>query len=142
MVDQYRPASCYTAREVAEMRAGAARGYEGPERRLGGHSPADCEKILDVEKRFSDGTSRMQRIELSIVDLKAAHSRFEDKLDENTAKTDATAASTEEILDIVLLGKSFFRLAEIFGKVIKWGAGIATAVIGLWLTFKYGKPSP
>lgn len=116
--------------------------YVGPERRRAWHSPADCEKILDVEKRFSDGTSRMQRIESSIEDLKEAHTRFEVKLDANTAKTDSTAASTEEILDIVSLGKSFFRLAELFGKVFKWIAGIATAAIGLWLTWKYGKPPP
>jgi hypothetical protein len=116
--------------------------YIGPERRLGWHSPADCEKILDVERRFSEGTARMQRIEASIEDLKAAHTRFETKLDANSAATETAASATEEILDILTLGKSFFRLAEIFGKVIKWVAGIATAIIGLWLTFKYGKPPP
>ena len=91
----------------------------------------------------------MKRIEEAVAELKtgqaniaAAHARFEEKLDVNTAKTDKTATDTEEILDILTLGKSFFRIAGYFGTFIKWGAGIATAVLGLWLTFKYGKPPP
>ena len=116
--------------------------YIGPERRTGWHTPAECEKILDVERRFSEGTARMQRIEASISELKTAHVRIEAKLDANSQATETAATATEEILDILTLGKSFFRLAEIFGKVIKWVAGIATALLGLWLTFKYGKPPP
>jgi hypothetical protein len=134
--------------------------YTGPERRTAGHTPDSCPNMLLVEKRFTDGTVRMHRIEGIINELKMVtagkieelhqgqqamaitHKRFEEKLDANTAKTDKTAADTEEILDILTLGKSFFRLAELFGKVFKWIAGIATAAIGLWLTFKYGKPPP
>ncbi len=123
--------------------------YEGPERRTKWHTPESCAKMVDVEKRFTDGTARMKRIEDSITELKttqadmmAAHKRFEEKLDANSKATETAAGATEEILDILTLGKSFFRLAEMLGKVIKWGAGIATAVLGLWLTFKYGKPPP
>lgn len=123
--------------------------YEGPERRTDWHTPESCAKMVDVEKRFTDGTARMKRIGDSITELKdtqadmmAAHKRFELKLDENTATTIKMAQDNAEILDILTLGKSFFRLAGYFGTFIKWGSGIAVAVFTLWYTLMHGKPPP
>lgn len=123
--------------------------YVGPERREDWHSPESCAKMVDVEKRFTDGTQRMKRIEDSITDLKTtqaemmlAHKRFEEKLDANTATTEQAAKDNAEILDILTLGKSFFRLAGYFGTFVKWGSGIAVAVFTLWYTFMHGKPPP
>ena len=123
--------------------------YEGPERRTKWHTPESCAKMVDVEKRFTDGPARMKRIEDSITDLKTtqadmmlAHKRFEEKLDANTATTEQAARDNAEILDILTLGKNFFRLAGYLGTFIKWGSGIATALFAVYHIWVNGKPPP
>ena len=112
--------------------------YIGQERRKP-CDPDQCPVMVGVEKRFTDGTARMLRIEESIESLKTVQSTIERKIDANTAKTEIAAASTTEILDILTLGKSFFRIAGYFGTAVKWGLGIATAIVAFWITLHTGK---
>lgn len=100
----------------------AGRVYMGPERRAGWHEPGTCVNMQIVEQRFADGTARMNRIEAAIAENKKA-------VDDNTAVT-------TEIRDILALGKSFFRLADMFGRVVKWAAAIAIPLAGLWASIK------
>ena len=98
------------------------------------------------EQRMDAGANRMGRIERTIEDLRTTmmetHTRFEAKLDDNSKTTTEaaeaakdTAETVVEIKDILMLGKSFIRIMGYVGTFIKWGAGIATALAGLWFTF-------
>lgn len=93
----------------------AGRVYMGPERRAGWHEPGSCVNMQIVEQRFADGSARMGRIEKALA--------------ENTA-------ATTEIRDILQLGKAFFRLADLFGKLVKWGAAIAVPLIAVYTAIK------
>lgn len=119
--------------------------YEGAERRIDWHTPADCFKLLDVQQRLDDSSGRMKRIETSIEDLKANHerlaestARLEKNLDANTKATTASAEATAEILEIISTAKGFFRGTKIVGAVIKWALGIATAITAFWVALKSG----
>lgn len=98
--------------------------YPGPERRAGWHEPGSCVNMRIVEQRFADGTARMNRIEAAIAENKKA-------VDDNTA-------ITNEIRDILAVGKSFFKMIDLFGRGIKWVAAIAMPLIGIWYTIKSG----
>lgn len=80
-----------------------------------------CKALDDIENRmdksFEHGTERMDAIE---------------------AKLDKNCADTAEVLDILRLGKSFFRLCSIFGMVIKWTVAIVTPIVALVYTIKNG----
>lgn len=115
--------------------------YIGPEKRhLPDCDPEECEALLGVEKRFNDHGVRMERIENSINELKAQHIVFEAKLDANTKTTEKSAANNAEILDTVTDIKDLVKGTKVFGAIVKWACGIAAAVVGLWMTIKYGKP--
>jgi hypothetical protein len=94
------------------------------ERRRNWHADGGCAKLIEVDQRFKDGDERMARIE--------------NKLDANTAKTDATAKGVEEVLDILNLAKSFFRILGIVGTLAKWLALVAAPVLALYYTIKGG----
>lgn len=102
----------------------AGRVYLGEERRAGWHEPGSCVNMQIVESRFADGTERMNRIEAAQAETKKA-------VDDNTA-------ITNEIRDILALGKSFFRMIDLFGRGVKWVAAIALPIVGIWATIKSG----
>lgn len=79
--------------------------------------PGGCSDITDFGKRLTDGDTRMDRIEV---------------------KLDANSTATAEILDILTLGKSFFRVIGYFGSFMKWFAAIAAPVLVFWYTIKNG----
>lgn len=90
--------------------------------RMGPHRPdGSCVALDMIEKRLQarldKGSERMSTIE---ADLK-----------KNTA-------DTSEILDILYLGKSFFRFVGIFGSFVKWTTAIAAPVLVFWYTLKGG----
>lgn len=76
--------------------------------------------IDDVNRRLDEGTARMDRYE---------------------AKIDANSADTAEVLDILRLGKSFFRLADGLARIIKWTLALAVPIAVLWYTIKNGGKS-
>jgi len=84
--------------------------------------PGICEGLKDTDRRFNADTARMAGIEESIAQLSK-------KLDEN-------CADTAEVLDILRLGKSFFRLAGYASNVIKWVAGIGASVLVLYYSIR------
>lgn len=88
-----------------------------------------CKAIDDIELRLRQGHERMDSIE---AESRERTSRMELKLDAN-------CADTAEVLDILRLGKSFFRLAGYVGGFLKWSTAIAAPVLALWYTFKGGK---
>lgn len=77
--------------------------------------PGGCEGIRTVDKRLDEGDARMTRIET--------------KLDQN-------CVDTSEVLDILRLGKSFFRLAGYASNIIKWATGIGASVLIFWYAVK------
>lgn len=76
-----------------------------------------CDDLVAVYARLNAGDDRMTRIE---------------------GKIDNNNTDTAEILDILRLGKSFFRIIGYFGSFMKWFAAIAAPVIVLWYTVKNG----
>lgn len=71
-------------------------------------------KVVTIEERLVKGDVRMQNIE--------------DDLAKNTAATKASAEAIKEVLEIVTLGKSFFKVLGLVGGTVKWAAGLATVV--------------
>jgi len=102
----------------------ASRVYNGPERRAGWHDPSNCINMRIVEDRFDKGSARMDSIDQRIERIERSQ--------------EANSETLAEIRDIMQLGKSFFRLADIIGRVIKWVAAIAVPVIGVWMSLKGG----
>jgi len=103
---------------------------EHPMRRADDYSCADnvkaaCASLESVEKRMEAkmhielkaGTERMDRIE--------------QKLDEN-------CKDTAEVLDILRLGKSFFKVIGHIGSLIKWLAIVGAPVAAFYFTLKNG----
>ncbi len=76
-----------------------------------------CAAIESMQERLQRGDDRMNRIE---------------------SKLDQTCADMSEVLDILRMGKSFFRLIGYVGSFIKWAAAIAAPVVALYLTLKDG----
>jgi hypothetical protein len=72
----------------------------------------------DIEDRLVLGSRRMDTIEESVRDIRA---------------------DVSEVLDIVRLGKSFFRVAGHFGAFLKWTTAIAAPLVAMWFAFKGGK---
>jgi len=86
-----------------------------PERRM---SDAKIHAMVDsVNQRLDDGDERMTRIE---------------------AKLDDNSSDTAEMLDIIRLGKSFFRIIGGIGTFVKWAAAIAAPLVAIWYTIKNG----
>lgn len=96
------------------------------ERRSNWHSPQDCVVLLEAQLRFKEWEERMQRLE----------GLLKDYATRNTTLTESVA----EILDILTLGKSFFRIIGIFGKMVKWVTVIVTPLVALYFAFKNGLP--
>lgn len=88
-----------------------------------------CSAIDDIESRLRQGHERMDFIE---AEGRERTTRIERKLDAN-------CADTAEVLDILRLGKSFFRVAGYFGAFLKWFTAIAAPVLVFWYTIKGGK---
>jgi len=81
--------------------------------------------ISRIVERLDNGDQRMNSTD-------AAIERLEQKIDTNSA-------DTAEVLDILRLGRSFFRLAGYFGTFVKWTAGITAAIISAWVAWKSGR---
>jgi len=73
--------------------------------------PSLTERVETMEERLARGDSRMGAIERDIRD--------------NTE-------ATREVLEIVLMGKSFFRVLGHVGTAIKWISTTAAACAALW----------
>lgn len=75
------------------------------------------QSIEHVQARLDLGETRMDRIE---------------------TKLDANCSDTAEILDILRLGKSFFRILGYLGSFLKWSTAIAAPIMVFWYTLKNG----
>lgn len=69
-----------------------------------------------INARLDKGTERMDCIEQKIVN---------------------TASAMTEVLEILTMGKSLFRLAGYLGDFLKWVVGVGAAIGAIWASFKY-----
>lgn len=69
----------------------------------------------EMRSRFESGESRMTRIESLLA-------------------TNTTA--TEEVREIVVMGRSFFKVLYLIGNAVKWCIGLGAAVVVAWHSFK------
>ena len=79
--------------------------------------PGGCEDIKTVDQRLDEGDCRMTRIE---ADLKT------------------TKDGVAELLEILQNARGFFRSLGYIATAIKWTAGLAAPLIGLWYVIKDG----
>jgi hypothetical protein len=105
--------------------------YTGAEKRADWHTPANCTKLLAMQQRLDDGGARMARIEASLLEVQAGQVKI-------VATQALSASAINEVLEIISAAKGFFKGASVIGSVIKWGLGIATAVLAFVLTLKSG----
>lgn len=92
------------------------------ERRADWHTPETCFKLLDVQ-------TTMDSIFTHLAEGKARMDCIEGKLDANNKATD-------ELLEIIQMGKGFFRTVGWIGKWLRrsimWVVPPVAAIIGLW----------
>jgi len=84
-------------------------------RRAEDTNPPEACALRTVEQRLDDGDERMTRIESSVHEVKEG---------------------IAELLDILHNGKGFFKVLGYFATAIKWTAGLAGPMIGLWYVIK------
>jgi len=73
-------------------------------------------KVGTIEDQLDRGAARMGEIERALAD--------------NTA-------ATREVLEIVSMGKSFFRVLGVIGSGVKWLAGMATVVAAAYAAWTH-----
>jgi hypothetical protein len=78
-------------------------------------------KVLSIEDRLERDDKRMDTIEVSLA---------------------ANTKATNEVLEIVLMGKSFFKVLGWIGKGIKIAAGIAAPCIAAYAAWKHSGGNP
>lgn len=89
--------------------------------------PGGCADIKTVDDRFADGDVRMGRIEAT----------------QQAMSTEQTAMRAEvgEVLEILRMGKSFFKLAGYVGALVRWAAPIGAACWSIYQLVKNGGKS-
>jgi hypothetical protein len=114
------------------------------DRRKGWHTPDDCFKLLDVQKtmdsifgKLADGDVRMGCIEDNIA---GNHRMVTEDIKSIEAKLDENTAATNELLEIIQMGESFFKGVAWTGKwlrrIVMWVVPPVAAVVGLWQTLR------
>jgi hypothetical protein len=83
-----------------------------------GDCPGGCDDLDIIDDRLDRGAVRMDALETQIT---------------------AIRTDVEEVLDILRLGKSFFRLAGYVGSFVKWSVAIGAPVVAFYWTLKGGK---
>lgn len=116
-----------------------------------GHTPETCFKLLDVQKtmdsifkHLEDGDVRMGCIEGNIAGNHRVTSEdikiLEAKLDENKKELAENTAKTNEIFEIVQMGKGVFKFFFVAGKwlrrIVMWVVPPVVAIIGLWQSLR------
>lgn len=110
------------------------------------HQPADNQQLArgltdasaQSAGQHADQMHGMEGIEATQVKHSAQLQHGDDRMDRIEAKLDANTSATEEVLEIMRLGKAFFKLAEFFGNFLKWATAIGAPVIVFWYTLKNG----
>lgn len=116
------------AKKIAEAIAKLAR-EAFTDSNLDAHKKDHELRFLGLEEQFALGEARMGTIEASIV--------------KNTEETAASAKVSQEIYEIVAMGKGFFKSLAWIGKwirrILMWVLPLATAIMAFWYTMKNGE---
>ena len=91
------------------------------------------DEMSGVNKRLDQGHARMCKIEDSISANHQASMADRERLEQ---KVDASNASIDELLEIIRMGKGFFkwsaRIANFLRQAILWLLPVVTAVLAFW----------
>ena len=77
-----------------------------------------AEAIKAILRRLNDGDNKFERLEAAVV--------------ENTRITQENSETLKDVREIVVMGRSLFRMAGWIGSAVKWTAGLVLAVGGAW----------
>lgn len=96
------------------------------ERRAGWHTPDTCEKVNGVQAQVKS--------------LKAQVEATHEKVTCIEGKLDTNNAATAELLEIIQMGKGFFRVVGWIGKwlrrIVMWVVPPVAAIVGLWQSIR------
>lgn len=91
-----------------------------------GEKTTSCCTDTEINERLKDGHERMNRIEVSM----------DERMDRFESAIDGTRKDMAEVLEIIMLAKSFFRVAGFMGSAIKWAASVGTPVVAFYFALK------
>ncbi len=92
---------------------------------------ASIEAALEVVRREQSTIS---------AEIRAEQAALRAELKKNTEATTKIKELTEEMVTLFDTAKGFFKVAGWVGNGLKWIAGVAAALVGLWVIFKGGFP--
>lgn len=102
-----------------------------------------CRKQSEIDsiyQHLDEGNARMTAIEVSMAEYHKTAAEDRQRLE---AKQDANNADTAEALEIIRMGKGFFRGAAWIGKwlrrIVMWVVPPVVAIIGLWQSLRPSK---
>lgn len=73
-------------------------------------------------------------------EIRAEQAALRAELKKNTEATTEVRELTQEMVTLFDTAKGFFKMAGWIGNALKWVAGVAAALVGLWVIFKGGFP--
>lgn len=103
---------------------------------LNSHDAPDPHDTAPIERRNQSHNALLESRMLIIEERQTASARRQERIE---AKLDANNSATAEVLDILRLGKSFFRMAGWFGAFVKWATPVVTGALAIWVAWKSGK---
>ena len=77
-----------------------------------------ADAIKSIMRRLNDGDNKFEQLQQS--------------MQENTRITKENSETLNDVKQIVVMGRSLFRMAGWIGNGIKWTAGLVLAVGGAW----------
>jgi len=82
--------------------------------------PGGCDDVAYVNSRLDEGDERMTRIEAAL---------------------QKNCQDTTEVLEILRMGKAFFRVAGYFGALVKWALPVGASLVSFYYVIKNGGKS-